>query len=263
MKRTCEHCGAPVTGKVCTYCHMPIQSQHKKMTGRKSRLWLCIGAIIVVGMIALTAVVFYSRGWIQQLATLRAGLNARQTSESASIYIPEWDTEQNATASTYDLQQKGIYPSGTYLVGTDIPAGEYLLVSSVGDEYRHFYAGVYTAPDCENDSEISGGFYSYSAIVLLEEGTYFEFSWAICYDRTKNNVPNDPFEHPGMFQVGVDIDPGTYVLTPWEDYASYQIYTELGTVAPILSDSNRVESQAEITLEEGEYLYLADCVIAS
>ena len=51
----------------------------------------------------------------------------------------------------------------------------------------------------------------------LEEGTYFSFSWANCYDVTKKNVPNDPTKHPGMFCVGRDIDPGPYTIVPYPD----------------------------------------------
>lgn len=98
-----------------------------------------------------------------------------------------------------------MFPSGTYLVGEEIPAGEYILVSESSETDHLFYAGIYA--DREKEQEISGGWNEFSVIMQLEEGTYLSFSWANCYDVTKKNVPNDPTKHPGMFCVGRDIEP--------------------------------------------------------
>ena len=88
------------------------------------------------------------------------------------------------------MQESGVFSSGTYLVGEEIPAGEYAVISESGEADHLFYAGVYA--DQEKEQEISGEWHEYSAIVQLEEGTYFSFSWANCYDMTKNTIPNDP-----------------------------------------------------------------------
>lgn len=166
-----------------------------------------------------------------------------------------------------------MFPSGTYLVGEEIPAGEYILVSESSETDHLFYAGIYA--DREKEQEISGGWNEFSVVMQLEEGTYLSFSWANCYDVTKKNVPNDPTKHPGMFCVGRDIDPGTYTIVPYPDephelHPTYAVYTELGSVAPMIAESgslynpanSKVLDSAEVTLEEGQYLNLSECMIA-
>ncbi|MFR4393019.1 MAG: hypothetical protein ACLT29_01305 [Ruminococcus callidus] len=41
------------------------------------------------------------------------------------------------------MQDSGVFPSGTYLVGEEIPAGEYILVSESSETDHLFYAGIY------------------------------------------------------------------------------------------------------------------------
>ena len=172
-----------------------------------------------------------------------------------------------------EMQESGVFSSGTYLVGEEIPAGEYVLISESPDANHRFYAGIYA--DREEEQKISGDWNEFSTIVQLEEGTYFSFSWSTCYDVTKKDVPNDPTKHPGMFCVGRDIEPGTYTIVPYLDephdpHPSYAVYTELGSVAPMTAASgilydpsnSKLLDGVEVTLEEGQYLDLAECVIA-
>ena len=234
MRQVCPHCGAPMYHKVCEYCGMPAK-QPTASAGTKSRkfVWLAIAlaAAVLLGVVGVTSVAVKKR------------------------------------------QDSGVFPSGTYLVGAEIPAGEYILVSESSETDHLFYAGIYA--DREKEQEISGGWNEFSVIVQLEEGTYFSFSWANCYDVTKKNVPNDPTKHPGMFCVGRDIDPGTYTIVPYPDephelHPTYAVYTELGSVAPMIAESgslynpanSKVLDSAEVTLEEGQYLNLSECMIA-
>ena len=249
MRQVCPHCGAPMYHKVCEYCGMPAK-QPTASAGTKSRkfVWLAIAlaAAVLLGVVGVTSVAV--KRIHSGVSTVLAGKSENSTNDAAALK---------------KMQESGVFPSGTYLVGEEIPAGEYILVSEYSETDHLFYAGIYA--DREKEQEISGGWNEFSVIMQLEEGTYFSFSWANCYDVTKKNVPNDPTKHPGMFCVGRDIDPGTYTIVPYPDephelHPTYAVYTELGSVAPMIAESgslynpanSKVLDSAEVTLEGGQ-----------
>lgn len=259
MKRVCPHCGAPMYHDICEYCQMPTNSQMPS-AGTKSHkfVWLAI---------ALAAVALLGTVCVVSAAVMRAH------SGVPMVFVNRSGNDTNDAAALDKMQESGVFSSGTYLVGEEIPAGEYVLISESPNANHRFYAGIYA--DREEEQKISGDWNEFSTIVQLEEGTYFSFSWSTCYDVTKKDVPNDPTKHPGMFCVGRDIEPGTYTIVPYLDephdpHPSYAVYTELGSVAPMTAASGIVYDPSnsklldgvEVTLEEGQYLDLAECVIA-
>ena len=240
MRQVCPHCGAPMYHKVCEYCGMPAK-QPTASAGTKSRkfVWLAIAlaAAVLLGVVGVTSVAV--KRIHSGVSTVLAGKSENSTNDAAALK---------------KMQDSGVFPSGTYLVGEEIPAGEYILVSESSETDHLFYAGIYA--DREKEQEISGGWNEFSVIVQLEEGTYFSFSWANCYDVTKKNVPNAPTK--------------PYPDEPHELHPTYAVYTELGSVAPMIAESgslynpanSKVLDSAEVTLEEGQYLNLSECMIA-
>ncbi|MFR4476830.1 MAG: hypothetical protein ACLT3Y_06200 [Ruminococcus callidus] len=111
------------------------------------------------------------------------------------------------------MQESGVFSAGTYLVGEGSQQGN--MWSFLTGRNGSFVLCRHLCRSRERTGT-GEGWHEYSAIVQLEEGTYFGFSWANCYDITKNNVPNDPTKHSGMFCVGRDIEPGTYHICPME-----------------------------------------------
>jgi hypothetical protein len=173
MRQVCPHCGAPMYHKVCEYCGMPAK-QPTASAGTKSRkfVWLAIAlaAAVLLGVVGVTSVAV--KRIHSGVSTVLAGKSENSTNDAAALK---------------KMQDSGVFPSGTYLVGEEIPAGEYILVSESSETDHLFYAGIYA--DREKEQEISGGWNEFSVIMQLEEGTYLSFSWANCYDVTKKNVP--------------------------------------------------------------------------
>ena len=52
-------------------------------------------------------------------------------------------TSENDAAVLEKMQESGVFSSGTYLVGEEIPAGEYVVISESGEADHIFYVGVY------------------------------------------------------------------------------------------------------------------------
>ena len=45
------------------------------------------------------------------------------------------------------------------------------------------------------------------------------------------------------------------------DYAKYHIYSDVDAVAPVIQETGDFEEGMEITLEEGDFLKLEECLI--
>ena len=144
------------------------------------------------------------------------------------------------------------YPAGMYLVGKDIPSGDYYLEGS------ELTAMIYQSPEVTSESDYRGSTFETRAYVTLKEGEYFELTGgtAVPADNAKAYESSDGTYPSGMYLVGKDLPAGTYTLTP----------TGMDAAAVVLSDATydatsivqRVQSgEADsLTLEEGQYVLL-------
>ena len=140
MKRVCPHCGAPMYRNVCEYCQMPVENNVPVPAKRRKHVWLwCILAAVILVAGAV-------------IAAIRMGYM-----EDASPKIVE-----NDAVVLEKMQESGVFSAGTYLVGEEIPAGEYVVVSDPEETDHLFYAGIYA--DREKEQELSEGWHEYSAI---------------------------------------------------------------------------------------------------
>lgn len=185
--------------------------------------------------------------WTEPVADGIQGSDADSASpESLPVEQPELLTETTR------------YDSGMYRVGTDIPAGEYVLFAEDSLGYM------------EVDSDSSGNFesilcndnFSYNTIVTVEDGTYLSLShaYAVPFDEAELDTSGN-----GMFKVGVHIPAGEYKIAVDEDSAIGMGYLEVATdsghqFASIRTNDN-IESSTYITVNDGEYLTLDSCHI--
>lgn len=155
---------------------------------------------------------------------------------------------------------------GEYVVGEDIPAGEYLLRSDdlgniVPDGSDEAYASL-----SDDAGEIFGSWFEYSRYAKLEEGQYLDMSWCSAYDISMHAMENNPFEHSGMFKVGVDVEAGTYKVKTIDDSDMYFYYVH-DSLEDFDDDAmyeffrENYGEKTEVTLEDGQYLELFHCVI--
>lgn len=268
--KTCRQCATTwENGDYCPVCGMQhdILSAYsypelpQPQTTQKKPI--SAGTILIAILVSITAFL---------MLLLYTGFKESQKRKQPSNN--NHDTKSSAIASDYDSaeaqknvlamqQEKGIFPSGTYAVGKEIPAGEYVIVYSGSDGYGDFPISIYADASCTEESELYFTWAQNSHIVPLEEGQYIKFSHSTLYDPTKNTLPLDPFSQSGMYQVGNTIAPGTYTLVPSHDQygGEYQIFSSINCIAPIVRESNYISynSTTEITLQEGEYLKMTFC----
>lgn len=175
------------------------------------------------------------------------------------------DTTKMASAeiTVVDPNAPVVYKTaGTYKVGTDIEAGEYLLITDKQDDgilSTAYYQVTATASAAvtSDDFLYNGNFY-YRTYVRLESGQYLQFNSAKLYKL--NNYPavnkNAASWHSGQYKVGTDLDAGEYKLTVLEDNGFFQITrtpnAKIGTADYI--DNDFFSGQQYVTLTAGDYL---------
>ena len=156
------------------------------------------------------------------------------------------------------------YPTGWYAVGIDIPVGEYLLVADEYSEFPNSYIGLYD----ENGTEIVSAMFQNTFYITVKDGQRLDLNWCTAIELDSNEFENNPFEQSGMFKAGIDFEAGTYrikrdnddyphyflVFDSFDEYDVYELYTE--TLDYEINDREEI-----ITVEEGQYLQLENCVI--
>jgi hypothetical protein len=179
------------------------------------------------------------------------------------------DNESSGGYSGVGGKAEKVYKAGDYTAGKNIPAGDYIIIADTNDSIMDdepdylptFYAGVYNDP--QEKDKVYAGWFQHSAYVRVEDGQDLHFSWASAYPVSSYSGKNDPFERPGVFLVGRDVEPGTYKLEPLTDqgYESYAVYEDM---TAMMSDEEleqdfSFDKNEKITLKKGQYVKLEWC----
>jgi len=194
---------------------------------------------------------------------------------TASAERIPYDIEDVSLKSTFDV----VYEDGLYLCGRDIEPGSYVILLDVSlqDAFDKYFASYTVSTDShQNDIiyiEIIGG----SGMATIKEGEYFDLfcCFAVREEEFYSKYmirPSDDFLNATdygtyMLKVGedYDIDPGQYTLHRLEGCESlhYEIFS-----SSYLSYENGTDyfwddehERADVTLRDGEYLYLQGCNI--
>lgn len=168
-----------------------------------------------------------------------------------------WDSD--FTSVTGDLtvnatwkEKPKTYTSGTYKVGTDIPAGEYAVTAS-GSCYWNVYG------DSTKSDLLGNDFFSGRSYVTLSDGQIFTVNdGSFCL--ASEAVPKSDIESSsGTFKVGFDIPAGEYKITSNAGTSGYlSVHNSSNPGARIVSN-DFFEGQTYITVSDGQYLSLEDC----
>lgn len=150
--------------------------------------------------------------------------------------------------------------AGTYLVGKDIPAGEYALLCD-NDHVGSFFV----SSDLNDDSAIYTTAFFGNSFVTVENGQYLtiEDVTAIPAENAEIDISSQ-----GTFRVGVDIPAGEYELEKlieseyFSEKAFFKVYADdIATSMKIILSDDFEEGNAYVTVNDGEYLKLDRCKI--
>lgn len=207
--------------------------------------WVWVLAIIIIG--AAT-----SGGGDEAAETAKTDNSTQQTSTTNTE--PKKEEPKKEEPKKEEPKKDDAIKAGQYKVGTDIQAGEYVIVAS-GMGYM------------EITKDSSGTFESIMAneniatrtLVTIQDGEYFTVKNGKIYaiDKAAKVEPKDNKLPEGMYKVGVDIQAGEYKIS-----SKGSGYVEVSnnsrhTLEGIASNDN-FEGEKYITIQDGQYLKLVN-----
>ncbi|WP_137744219.1 hypothetical protein [Robertmurraya siralis] len=214
---------------------------------------------------------FYKKWWFWLLAIIivialtQCGDEEANNNETANkkAQTDETNNERDKEAPTEkEGKNDSKINAGVYKVGSDIPAGEYLVlangtgyIESASDSTGQLDSIIF------NDNLVSGG----HTYVTLNDGEYFKLQGTEMYpvDSAPSIIPEDGLYQNGMFKVGQDIPAGEYKVIL--DSSIGMGYLEVSKnsrhqIDSIVTNEN-VQSDMYITISDGQYIKLQDCQI--
>lgn len=144
------------------------------------------------------------------------------------------------------------YKPGMYKVGTDMPAGEYLLTSNTSA-----YFDISKDSTGNLASIIANGIFTNRSIVTVSAGQYLTLRdcEAYLFASAPAAKPANGYLPEGMYKVGVDLPAGEYKVIP--DGSGYLEVSSDSTHSLLSIVTNDIfEDERYITVKDGQYLTL-------
>lgn len=150
------------------------------------------------------------------------------------------------------------YGGGQYRVGSDMKAGEYVLIATT--DYSGYFA---ITADTNGKDIIQNGLFEVNSIITVEYGEYVELERCIAVEATDfYGEYTIKGSNPGvMLKVGYDIYPGTYRLKASSSSSGYYCIYNNSRQNKIV-ENDLFENSAYVTVSGGQYLVLDRCYIA-
>ncbi|MBR1846058.1 MAG: hypothetical protein IJ792_05605 [Oscillospiraceae bacterium] len=176
--------------------------------------------------------------------------------------VTEEEPEEPETPEETEESEAAVtYPGGMYKIGTDMPAGVYLVEAGWGGmEY------IEVAKDSTGtlDSIISNDNFSNRTYIEVSDGQYLKFGGTATPAEEAPAYVSDGLYPDGQYLVGKDIPAGEYRVSVEETGLGYG-YIEIskdatGTLNSIISN-DIIETDIYQTLKEGQYVKLSGAYI--
>ena len=175
----------------------------------------------------------------------------------ATLRIAEGaDTVSSSSSNSGSAAVQDAYGEGMYKIGTDIPAGEYVLLPA--SEYSAYYE-VNSSSSGELDDIIDNDNFDGRRYLTVEDGPYLsiERCMMVPLDKAPAVDTSSGVVPEGMYRVGVDIPAGEYRLHGTTDFDGYYEVrsSSLATEGfdSIITNEN-FSGDVYVTVQEGQYL---------
>lgn len=182
----------------------------------------------------------------------RVSSKPASSSESSEASSKATSPSSSQTTSSKAPAAK-TYKAGMYKVGSDLPAGEYLLKST-----NSGYMSVASDSSGTLDSIITNEVFDNTLYVTVSEGQYLTVERAtfVAADEAPAQQPANGKYSEGMYKVGKDIAPGEYKVHSDEMGYLAVLTNSVGDLDSIVTNDN-FEGDKYITLQDGQYLKLS------
>ncbi|TKC14384.1 hypothetical protein [Robertmurraya kyonggiensis] len=224
---------------------------------------------------------FYKRWWVWLLALIviialtQCGDDetiepANETKTEDTTLSNQTEEQDEATNETSDEEEQQVeeededtqIKAGTYKIGTDLPAGEYLVFA---DSTAYIESASDSTGELDSilfNDNLPNGAHSY---VTLNEGEYFKLQGGHMYpvDSAPSVVPDDGLYENGMYKVGQDIPAGEYkvILDSTVGMGYLEVAKDSRHQIDSIVTNENVQADMYITISEGQYIKLQDVKI--
>ena len=211
----------------------------------------------------------------KKVATVDA--NGKVKAKSGGIAVITATTSYGSTEKfEIGVKSKNFYPcTGKKLkVGKDIPAGQYVVVHDPVCNSDYTYWAIYKS---KKGKLITNDGFSYTSIVTLKKGQYFEFNggYAIPFKKASKSLFNlskiskGIGTHGTSVKVGYGFPAGTYKFTlkKGSDYGTITVRTKDNAFwhdyNNLISNESVSKSKKSVTVtvKKGQYLEIEGCTI--
>ena len=186
----------------------------------------------------------------------------------------EWDLDAMSLEELYRVREAvderidaleasegRVYVAGSYLIGRDIPAGDYVLV----EEENAVFASVIVREGVTEDSGlVAHHLINRQAAVRFAEGKWLTLTEARAYPLSLAPKVEDGRTDEGGYVVGTTLPAGAYTvqLVDRAPLSSYSIYDGVLGSGEQLLKFEVIREATDINLNPGEYLELSGCRLA-
>lgn len=179
------------------------------------------------------------------------------------VSMPEDSKEEGSEATSAEsmltdaiTEGKDSYSEGNYIVGKDIPAGEYRLYALSQNSSGSGYYCVY--PDAARSDILENENFDNNAIITLADGQLFELSRATAIPFEQSDYSLTDSKVDGTYKVGVEMPAGTYLLEQTGSHGYWCIY-DSSLPGRVIVQNNNFSNRDYVSVSDGQYLVLVGC----
>jgi hypothetical protein len=212
------------------------EGQPKKPIYKRWWLWAIV-AVVLIGA--------FSGG--NDPSVQPAGTNAPVSSSSNQADSTPTPVPTPAPAP---IKSDDSIKAGMYKVGTDLPAGEYVLIGKS-------YFQVSKDSTGQMDSIICNDNFENRSIITVKDGQYFTLKAGKIYPASKapEVEPSNGKLPSGMYKVGTDLQPGEYKIASIGD-GYVEIAKDSSHLMDAVVSNDNFSGEKYVTVKAGQYIKL-------
>lgn len=251
--KKCKHCKSYIDkkAKICPVC--------KKKQGSVLK-FIIIGLAIIIIIGALASQEDDSNNPNSNTAIPTSPANnvtATPAAQSEPTVTPQPTTAPEPTATPEP--QTTSFKAGTYKVGSDIPAGEYVVFN---DGLLIGYYEVTSDSSGSLDSIISNDNFEYNTIITLNDGEYLKMQGSHAIPIEEANELDT--SGAGMFKIGLHLPAGEYKLECTDTTTGlgyYEVTSDSLHDLDSIAANDNFEGNTYVTVKNGQYLKISSAKI--
>lgn len=196
----------------------------------------------------------WKRWWFWVIAIVIIIALASSGDETTTTTSNSGDSNPVATTPA-EPEPENAFKSGMYKVGSDIPAGEYVLITS-GDAYF----AITSDSSGSLESILANDNFTSRSIVSVSDGQYLELTACKAYPFAEAPAvdKSNGILESGMYKVGVDIPAGEYKVESINSMGYLEVSSDSRHTLNSIVTNDNFEGSKYITVKDGQYLKLSN-----